>query len=310
MLIVFGPISMELHVPTKISPAENKVVTAGDYTLNAAGRGANQALAAARSGAKVALIGKTGDDDYAKRILDKVRGDGVVTSGVARSDSNHTGLDIICKTPENKLTIIKSPGANLEASADQIPEEIIKQDTFILLQTELPIAENIAVLEKAKARGATTMMNLAPSLELSNAILDKLDYMVVNQIEAQKFAEKLGLPKLGNVEKVAQALAALGKLTCIVTTGEKGAISYNQHGKGWRVPAMKIEALTDRNGIEDVYCGTLAACLYASMPLEQAMRRAGVAASLTYTKPGGQSSFPYLADINEQIDTLPEAESI
>ncbi len=310
MLVVFGPISMELHIPSNAAPVADTTTKAGDYTLNAGGRGANQAFAAARSGAKVALIGKTGDDDYAKRILDKVRGEGVITSGVGRSETNHTGLDIICTAKDGSITTIVSPGANQESSAEQVPENILADNAYLLIQTQLPMQENISLLEKAKAQGATTILNLAPSIELSMPMLDKLDYLIVNQTEATKFAEKLGLPQAEQVEKIAKALAALGGLTCIITMGENGAISYDNTGKGWRVPTIKIDKLVDRNGIEDVYCGTLAACLQADMPLNQAMKRAGLAASLSYTKEGGQSSFPYLSDIEAQLDELPETQSL
>ena len=310
MLIVFGPVTMELHVKTDHPPTVNKAVVAGDYTLNAGGRGANQALASARSGAKVALVGRAGEDDYAHRILDKIRRDGVTTSGVGRLEENHTGLDIICESPNDAVSVIKSPGANAQAIAEQIPDEILGPKAFVLIQTELAMKENIALLERAKATGATTILNLAPSIDLSKALLDKLDYLIVNHREAQKFIEKLGLPAQDNSEKIAHALAKLGNLTCIITMGENGSIAYTPDDKGWRVPTFAIETLVDRNGIEDAYCGTFAACLQSHMPLHIAMMRANAAATLACTKPGGQEAFPYLAEIDEKVKELPEPQAL
>lgn len=310
MLIVFGPISMELHLPVKAFPAVGGEGEAGDYTLNAGGRGANQALAAARSGAKVALIGKTGDDDYSKRILEKIRRDGVVTSGVGRSEKNHTGTDVICKDKKGETLKIKSLAANNEAAAEQVPDEILDENTLILVQTDLPLRETTELLQKAKAQGARTIMNLAPAIQLSKPLLDTLDYMIVNQAQANELSEKLGMPKESGVDKIAIALAQLGDLTCIITTGANGSICYDSKGKGWRVKTLKIDGTIDNNGIEDVYCGTFAACLQASMPIHKAMKRAGLAASLACTREGTQNSFPYLAEIDERIDELPEPEGI
>ena len=224
MLIVFGAIAMELHLPVNKFPSKGITATASDYTLNAGGKAANQAYAATRSGARVALIGKTGGDDYSRRILTKVRREGVITSGVGKSDALHTGLDIISKHEvTGDVQTIKSPGANIEASAEQIPDEILNEETVVLLQTDFETKENLELLKRAKEHGATTIMNLSPSLNIKRNILDHLDYLILNSAEAAKFAEKLKLPIEGNSKKIAQALAQFGKLTCIVTRGEEGS---------------------------------------------------------------------------------------
>lgn len=305
MLIVFGAISMELHVPVNIFPTATTQAIAPDYTLNAGGKAANQAFAATRSGAKVAVIGKTGDDDYSKRILNKIRSEGVVTSGVGKSDTTHTGLDVICMNDAGDIQIIKSPGANAEASEEQIPEEILTPDTIVLIQSDISMRENTALLAKAKENGARTMMNLSPSININAEILNNLDYLILNSRQAAKFAKKLNLPIEGNTEKIAQALSQLGQLTCIITMSEKGSIAYTAEGKGWRTPALKLETFIDHNGAEDVYCGTFAACIQASTPLQDALKRAGIAATLACEHSGGQQSFPYLSDINEKVEEAP-----
>jgi len=310
MLIVFGAISMELHVPVNTFPTTATQAIAPDYTLNAGGKATNQAYAATRSGAKVALIGKTGDDDYAKRILDKVRREGVVTSGVGKSDTTHTGLDVICTNADNEIQIIKSPGANTESSADQIPEEILGKDTILLIQSDLDMRENEALLKKAKSCGAKTMLNLSPSINITKDILASLDFLILNSREAAKFAKKLGLPIEGNTEKIAQALSQIGQLTCIITMSEKGSIAYTAEGKGWRTPALTLENFVDHSGAEDAYCGTFAACIQSSIPLPGALKRAGIAASLACEKIGGLHAFPYIADINEKLEEAGDATSI
>lgn len=310
MLIVFGSIAMELHVPVNKFPSKGIPATASDYTLNAGGKAANQAYAATRSGAKVALIGKTGVDDYSKRILDKVRREGVVTSGVGKSDNLHTGLDIICKHDvTGEMQIIKSPGANIEASAEQAPEEILTSENVVLVQTDLNMTENKALLKAAKEQGARTIMNLSPSINIKQDILDCLDFLIVNSEEAEKFAKKLGLPIEGNSKKIAQALSQVGNLTCIVTRGEKGSVAYTPDSKGFNTPALKLENFVDHHGAEDAFCGTFAACIHSNIPLPGALKRASIAASLACENQGGQDSFPYLADINAKLEELGDVKS-
>ena len=305
MLIVFGAIAMELHAPVNKFPSKGITATASDYTLNAGGKAANQSYAATRSGAKVALIGKTGIDDYAKRILDKVRREGVVTSGVGKSDDLHTGLDIICKHEvTGDLQIIKSPGANTEVSAEQVPEEILSKENVVLVQTDVDMKENLSLLKNAKAQGATTIMNLSPSINIKQDVLNQLDYLIVNSGEASKFAKKLGLPIEGNSKKIAQALAQVGDLTCIVTMGEKGSVAYTPDNKCFNTPALKLENFVDHHGAEDAFCGTFAACIHSNFPLPGALKRASIAASLACENTGGQDSFPYLADINAKLEEL------
>jgi len=307
MIIVFGPVSMEQHMDLKEMPNGPSPVFNEDYRLNAGGKGANQALSAARTGAKVALVGKTGDDDFSKRILEKIRRDGVITSGVAKSDGLHTGLDVLCKLPCNEIQTIKSRGANAEAMADQVPDEILNEDAFVLMQTELPASENATLLERAKAQGATTVLNLSPSLDLSPAALENLDYLIVNSNEANRLAEKLGIPIEGNATKLAAAMSQLGKLTCIVTKGKHGAVASTADGKTYSMDAIQLEEVADHSGAEDAYCGTLTACLHAGMSLPDAMKRASIAGTITCTRAGGQKSLPYLSEIEEKLDELDDA---
>ncbi|MFK7838790.1 MAG: PfkB family carbohydrate kinase [Bdellovibrionales bacterium] len=304
MLIVFGSISMELHIPVDQFSTTTTHALAHDYTLNAGGKAANQAYAATRSGAKVALIGKTGDDDYAKRILDKVRREGVITSGVGKSDNVHTGLDIICTNKENEIQITKSPGANAYTSAEQIPEEILKTESIVLIQSDIDMNENAALLKKAKEQGAQTIMNLSPSINISHDILQSLDYLILNSKSASKFAQKLGIPADSSTDKIALALSKLGELTCIITKSEQGSITYTSDGKGYKTPALKLESFIDHHGAEDAYCGTFAACLYARKSITECLKRASIAASLSCEQKGGLHAFPYLADIEERLDNL------
>ena len=309
MLIVFGAIAMELRVPVDQFPTQTLQATASDYVMNAGGKATAQAFAATRSGAKVAIIGKTGIDDYAKRIVDKLRREGVVTTGVGKSESTHTGLKIIATDKTGQVQIINSPGANTQASAEQCPEEILKEQSILLLQTDLNGKENLELLKKAKANGAKTILNLAPTITITQDVLDNLDYLILNNREAKNFAAKMGIPSDANAKKIAEALSKIGNLTCIITLGEDGAIAYSPEDKIWHTPGIELKNLVDRHAAEDVFCGTFAACVQASMHISSALRRANIAAGISCEKAGGLASFPYLSEIDERLAELGDIEA-
>ncbi len=303
MIIVFGAISIDLSFDVEALPGNNETVPALHYAMEPGGKGANQALAAARSGAKVTLVAKAGEDSAGSEIIAKLHDEGITVSGVAHGSSPTGTTTTIIDSHDLSHTVIAA-GANTELSADQIPEEILNDKVFVLLQTDIDPEQNAAVLEKAKQAGAQTMMNLAPSIDLTQKALDHLDYLVVNQEQAHPLAKKLGLNVENNALKMAQGLAKQGDLNCIITIGDRGGMAVTKEGTGWSVEALPIGEMVDHSGAEDSYSGTLAACLQAGLPLPRAMKRASIAASLTCTQKGAQSAFPTLDEIDKRINDI------
>lgn len=303
MIIVFGLISMDIHLRVEdVNDAGPRISAAYDDMIPG-GKAASQALAAARSGAKVALVGKVGDDEFSTTILNQLRREGVMTSGVAKADKP-TGITIWLDDGAGRHKAITAGGANEDIDPGQVPDEILDEKHFLLLQTEIRAEVNTTLLARAKARGATTIMNLAPAIDLSQKALDNLDYLIVNKPEAEKLAQKIGVGADSEPFKLARALSKQGKLNCIVTMSERGAVACTTDGQGWEVKALPIEKLVDKAGADDAYSGTLAACLQAGMALPRAMKRAGIAASLACTKKGAMPSIPYLTDIDERINDI------
>lgn len=307
MIIVFGSIGIEISARAESLSLEDCPVAPEEFTVYPGGSAANQALAAARSGAGVSLISKIGHSGWSDFVLEKLRKDGLKISGVAQSETLPTGVWITLTDGKGAIKRITAPGACMEIKADQIPENTFNTRTLLLLQTEISAEENTALLEKAKAAQATTMMHLAPSIDLSKRALDNLDYLVVNSREAERLAEKLGIAAQESTIKLAQALAQIGKLTCIITQGENGALAVEANGKGWTIGALKLEEPIDKTGVEDCYCGTLAACIQAKLDFPVALKRASIAASLSCMVKGGQTSFPYLDDIDKKMTALEDA---
>lgn len=306
MIIVFGSISMDMYLPVGKFPEPGEVVLSTHYDQYAGGKGANQALAAVRAGAKVALVGRTGDDGPGMRLLNGLRRDGVLTSGVARSEKS-TGMAIVMTSPSGKSRVITAVGANMDVTNDQIPDEILIPKNMLLLQMETPPDETWILLDRAKKGGVKTILNLAPAINIPQESLEKLDYLIVNQIEARQLSEKLGINPDKNIEALAAALSQKGKLTCIVTMGQQGSVAVTPDKHFVKVPALQLENIVDCTGAGDAYCGTFAAAVHEGQALPDAMRMASVAGSLACLKPGAQDSYAYLGDIEENLAFLGEA---
>lgn len=307
MIIVFGSINMDVGLRVKDFPKPGETVLSPSYEMSPGGKGANQSLACARAGVKTALVGKVGDDAMATRILNNLRRNEVMTSGVATSDYFPTGMAIVTTTPSAENSIVVASGANADVGAAQVPDEILKAGNVLLLQMEVPLQENFILMERAKAQGATVILNLAPAFHIPQKALDLVDYLVVNEPEARMMAGVIGIGPDQDLMVMARALAAKGKLNCVITLGSKGSIAVMPDGKGWRVPALAIEDVVDTTGAGDCYCGTLAAAVHSKFALGSAMRRASVAAGLSCKKKGAQDSYPYIAEIEEALEDFPQA---
>ena len=307
MIVVFGSINMDINMRVKEFPRAGETVLAPTYEMTPGGKGANQALACARGGAKTAIVGKVGDDGMGTRILNNLRRNEVMTSGVATSDFYPTGLAMVTSDMKGENHITVASGANADVSATQVPDEILKPGNVLLLQMEVPLNENYLLMERAKKLGATIILNLAPAFHIPQKVIDLVDYLIVNELEAHAIAETLGV---GNKDLmiVAKALSTQGKLDCIVTLGGGGSIAMTQKGTGWRVPAMELKEIVDTTGAGDCYCGTLAAAIHSKLALGSAMRRASIASSLACMKRGAQDSYPFIAEVEEVLETFPQAQ--
>lgn len=308
MIIVFGSINIDLNLKVKSFPEAGETVISQAYTSSPGGKGANQALASARIGAKTALVGKVGDDGFGLRALNYLKRHEVMTSGVAKSEELPTGLAVVTKeksTGDNRIMVMS--GANTEASAEQVPPDIVHDKNVLLVQMELPMEQNAIVMKTAHDAGAKVILNLAPALAIPKPMLELVDYLIVNQIEARQLADKLGISAENNSDKLAMALAKEGNLTCIVTMGPDGIVAVSPDGSGVKVPALQLgDELVDNTGAGDCFCGTFAACLHEGKELAESLKMATIASGLSCKKEGTLKSYPYLEEINEMMESLGE----
>jgi len=295
MITVFGSINVDLVCRVAKSPLPGETVIGSDYQLIPGGKGANQALAARRAGAKVRLVGAIGDDDIGKTALIELEPAGVDLASVARRHGT-TGVAIITVNDKGENTIVVSPGANATASAGQVPADAFSPGDTLLLQMEVPYEESMKVAHVAHDAGARVVLSVAPFTPLTPPELASVSVIVVNEHEAADFARHVGLAAHRD-QAVVTALARRLDRTVIATLGPEGAIASGPDGLV-RVPAIAVTPV-DTTGAGDTFAGVLAAYLDQGGDLKTAMARAAVAGSLACTKVGAQPSFPTRAEIEE-----------
>jgi len=302
VIVVFGSINIDLVIQVDGLPRPGETVLSEAYELFPGGKGANTAVAAARAGADTLLFGKVGPDGFADPALAILREAGVGLDGVETS-GRPTGCATIWVDSGGENSIVVASGANLDARAAQVPDSVLGPATLLALQMEVPVSENWAIIERAKAAGARIMLNLAPAGMVPVSVLRSVDYLVTNEVEAAMLAGELGLDA-GQPTRVPRLLADRYGLTCIVTLGGAGAIAFGPDG-GFSIPAMPI-APVDTTAAGDAFCGGLAAALDSGLDLPDALRRASTGAGLACRTRGAQSSLPLKNAIDENLPILPE----
>lgn len=282
MVIVFGSINLDLAFDLDAIPAPGETRLCPALRTGPGGKGANQALAARRDGAAVALAGAVGQDAFAGPALALLSAAGVDLSRVARRDAG-TGCAAVLTDPAGRNAIAVAAGANLLARADQVEDALLRPGATLLLQMECDPTETAALIRRAHARGARVLLNLAPAAPLPADALALLDLLIVNEPEAAW----LDAPD-------AAALHRRLGVGVVRTLGGAGA-EYAVRGAAGLVAAVPVRVV-DSTGAGDCFAGVLAAALDRGAALPDAMRRACAAAALACTRTGAQAALPDAAD--------------
>jgi ribokinase len=286
-VLVFGSANADLVFAVPELPAPGVTVLGEDIRSFPGGKGANQAVAAARDGAPTIFAGCVGRDGFAAIATGALREAGVDLAPLREVDQP-TGVATICVDPAGRNQIAVASGANRAARADQVADAALHQGVVVLLQMEVPPAEVAALIHRAKARGARVVLNLAPPGPLDEAALRALDLLVVNEHEAAVLAQRLGAGATA-----AGLRGALG-VDVAVTLGEAGVEAATAEGP-IRLPAYPVTPV-DTTGAGDCWCGVLCAGLDRGLKLPAAMRRASAAAAIACTRPGAAASMPARAE--------------
>ncbi|MCQ4082834.1 ribokinase [Streptomyces sp. RB6PN25] len=295
-LLVVGSANADLVIRVDHRPAAGETVLGSDLATHPGGKGANQAVAAARLGARTALLARVGDDPYGRLLLDTQRASGVDTDAVL-TDDGPTGVALITVDRSGENSIVVSPGANAQLSARDVraAEPLLAAAKVVSVQLEIPLDTVAAAVRTAAAAGTRVVLNPSPPASLPADVLVACDPLVANEHEAKLLLRRLPDGPPGAPESWAEGLLALGPRSVVVTLGAAGALAADRTGMV-RVPGVPVEAV-DTTGAGDAFTGALAWRLGAGDDLEAAVRYAVRVGAAAVTRAGAQESYPTAAEV-------------
>jgi len=291
MIVVVGSVNLDLITTVERLPGPGETVSGGVFRTAPGGKGANQALAAARAGQPVRMIGAVGEDAFADEALGLLKAAGVDLSGIAATHAA-TGVALIVVDAKGENTISVAPGANFSVLPGDLVKARLQKREVLVLQNEIPVAANAAALAAARKAGALSILNTAPFRDDATELLADADIVVANETEFDLYSQALALTGPDRPARMRAFSERTGR-TIVVTLGADGVLAAMPDAF-LTVPALRIEPV-DTVGAGDTFCGYLAAGLASGLPLEPALARAAAAASLACLKPGAQPAIP-LAD--------------
>ena len=298
-VVVCGSLNMDVIVQSARRPATGETLLGATVSFLPGGKGLNQAVAAARLGVPTAMIGAVGNDAFANSLRGFLADSDIDSSGVREIDGPATGVAIIqVATKDNAITV--ASGANLHFSRRMVRQEPQADEVWVA-QFETPLAETQAILRRARAAGARTVLNLAPFLALPDNLLKQVDVAVLNEIELAQ-ATRAALRRTSALRQVVAAchkVRAKGARTVVATLGARGAVVVTADGDA-TVPAFKAKVV-DTTGAGDCFVGALAACMAKGATPVDAARYASAAASCSVERLGAAPSMPTAREVSARL---------
>ncbi|SUW66066.1 Ribokinase [Buttiauxella agrestis] len=297
-LVVLGSINADHILNLEHFPTPGETVTGQEYQVAFGGKGANQAVAAGRSGADIAFIACVGDDDTGRRVCTQLASDNIDTSPISTIKDAATGVALIFVNSAGENVIGIHSGANGALTPTLVEEQNqkIAQASALLMQLESPLESVLAAAKIAHQNQTKVVLNPAPACELSDELLALVDMITPNETEAEKLTG-VRVENDDDAAVAAQALHAKGIETVIITLGSRG-VWLSENGKGQRVPGFKVKAV-DTIAAGDTFNGALVTALLEDKPLNEAIRFAHAAAAIAVTRKGAQPSVPWRHEIDE-----------
>jgi ribokinase len=293
---VVGSSNIDLVMKMARLPRVGETVTDATFVQAFGGKGANQAVGAARAGGEVVFVGCVGDDAYGAQVRGSLEADGIDTRFVFTEAAVASGTALILVGGEGENYISVAPGANYRLTPAHVDRArgAIEEAAIVVTQCEIPEETLEHVVELGVKLGKPVLLNLAPARRLSDAALAKLALLAVNETEAE-FLTGRKVASDREVQEAAGALLARGAKTVVLTLGARGAYVAAE-GVRSLVPGFAVEAV-DTTAAGDVHCGALAVALVEGRPVLEAVRFANAAAALSVTRLGAQPSAPRRSDI-------------
>lgn len=299
-VLVIGSVNTDMIVKVPRLPLIGETVLGGDFYKVPGGKGANQAVAAQRSGGQVTFISVVGDDVFGQEAIAGYQQDGIDVSHIKVMDQVSTGVALIAVDHEGKNTIAVASGANLRLTAVVIQEKrsLIEQCDVLLMQLEIPIEAVITAIDIAHHAKRLVILNPAPAQILPRTLYSKIDILTPNETEAE-ILTGINVKDVASARQATECLLSYGVKQVIITLGVQG-IFYSDGRSFEHMPCFKVNAV-DTTAAGDVFNGALATALAQQKSFHDALTFAQAASALSVTKIGAQRSVPYLKEIDKML---------
>ena len=297
-VLVVGSANMDLVVSAERFPAPGETVLGRHFDMFPGGKGANQAVACARLGARTVFLGKMGQDNFKDMLISSMGGNGVLLDHLLIDGENGTGTALITVDGKGENEIIVISGSNMCLNPEEVSvnASLFREARVVLTQLEIPMATVQKAAELAKENGDIFILNPAPANTLPQDLLALIDYLTPNETELELLSGRV-VTDLNSAGKAAQILVEQGVKNVVVTLGEQGALLVNKDG-AIHFPAKKVVAV-DTTAAGDAFNGAMAFSLAQGRPIEKAIELANAVAGIAVTKLGAQASMPKLCDVEK-----------
>jgi len=296
-VLVLGSANIDHCIAAPRLPRPGETIIGSRYFTAFGGKGANQAVAAARMGARTALIGRVGDDAPGQAMLDNLSANGVVTQYVARDTTNASGSAYIIVAESGQNQIIVIPGANMAVSPSDVDRsrEAFRNARVLLLQMETPDLALVAAAEAARAAGVLVVLDPAPVRPIPPELYRLLDFVAPNETEALALTG-VDVDDLTGARRAAEAFASRGVRIPVIKLGPRGALALSD-GEAIHSPALSINPV-DTTAAGDAFAGALASSLAQGLDLRTCLSIANTAGGLACTRFGAMPSLPYAHEVS------------
>ena len=300
-IVVIGSSNVDLVMKMERLPVKGETITDAEFKQVYGGKGANQAVAAARAGGDVVFVSCVGEDAYMPQMVKNYSNEGMDTSFVFKEINVASGYALIMIGGDGDNIISVAPGANYRLLPEKIEEALpaFEDAAMIVMQYEIPEETIKYVIEKASEREIPVLFNFAPARDFDFTYIPKVAIFVLNETEASILAD-MPVETEEDAEKAANVLIKQGVKKVIITLGTKGALVVTEDEKV-KVPAFQVDAI-DTTAAGDTFCGTLAVAMVEGRSLKDALKFASAAAAISVTRIGAQPSAPSRTEIETFLD--------
>jgi len=299
-IVIIGSANMDMVIKTDRLPVKGETVLGGDFVAAPGGKGANQAVAAAKLGAQVTFIARVGTDAFGNELINSFNKVGIDTRFIVHDNNYPSGIALIFVDSNGDNMIAVAPGANDRLSEENIlkAEPAIASADILLAELEIPINTVEYAVKEAKKHNVQVILNPAPARELDKELLADVDILTPNEAELE-FLTACKINAKYSIETTASLLVRDGVKNVIVTLGDRGSLMVTK-SQSKMVPAKKVEVV-DTTAAGDAFNGALAYALADGQNLEYAVRFANCVGALTATKLGAQPSLPTMDEVREFV---------